>query len=219
MDDCLTGKTALPDRREKLHDWDVFTAMILAAWIRRFTMDNPNANKVAAQWMSIVTYAFTRGSYTHADYVDAYSQTFGIKPNGGRLVDFVSFYTISMLANSLDCSIEEALVNYVLSKEDGIYYIYDKRLSTLPRLFESREASRYLGAIELLSRYGSARGKLRFVADWLNDNKNTQGKWDMGKSVNDKVYFPLSDNWRSREKREADCTERISALMKALSDN
>lgn len=216
MDDCLTGKNAIPDRREKLHDWDIFTSMILAAWIRRFTLDNPNANKIAKQWADIVSCAFARGSYNHSDYVTAYQETFGIKPNGGRFIDFVSFYPISMLANSLDCSTEEALMDYVLSKEDGINYVYDKKLTTLPRSFESREASRYLGAVELLSSYASAKGRLQFVVDWLNDNRNIHGKWDMGKTVNDKVYFPLSDNWRAQGTRETDCTERINALVEKL---
>lgn len=216
MDDCLTGKNTIPDRREKLHDWDIFTSMILATWIRRFTMDNPNANKVATQWANIVAYAFTSGSYNHLDYVTAYRETFGIKPDGGRLVDFVNFYPISMLSNSLDYRVEKAVMDYVLSKENGIYYVFDKKITTLPSSFESREASRYLGAVELLSSYASAKEKLQFVVDWLNDNRNIHGKWDMGNSVNDKVYFPLSDNWRTQEKRESDCTERIIALMKEL---
>ena len=56
------------------------------------------------------------------------------------------------------------------------------------------------------------------MVDWLNANKNENGKWDMGKTVNDKVYFPLSDDWRKRETREADCTERITSLIRALSE-
>ena len=55
------------------------------------------------------------------------------------------------------------------------------------------------------------------VVDWLEANRNDNGKWDMGKGVNDKVYFPLSDNWRKAETREADCTERITRLMNELS--
>ncbi|MBQ3012846.1 MAG: hypothetical protein IJD74_04830 [Clostridia bacterium] len=216
MDDCLTGKNTIPDRQEKLHDWDVFTSLMLATWIRRFTLDNPNANRVAEQWTGIITNAFAGGTYSHSDYLVAYYEAFGMKPNGGRLVDFVNFYPISILIDCLDSSTETAFVNYVLSKEDGIYYVYDKALSTLPCSFESREASRYLGAIELLSRYDSAKDKLHFVADWLIDNKNTNGKWDMGKAVNDKVYFPLSDDWRKQKTREADCTERIDALLRDL---
>ena len=216
MDDCLTGKNTIPDRREKLHDWDVFTSMMVATWIRRFTLDNPNANKIANQWAEIITSAFVGGVYNHSDYIMAYHATFGIKPNGGRLDDFVNFYPISMLTGCLDSRTEMALVNYVLSKEDGIYYVYDKALSTLPCNFESREASRYLGAIELLSKYDSAKDRLKFVVDWLIAKRNRNGKWDMGKAANDKVYFPLSDDWRKQETREKDCAERIDALLRDL---
>ena len=70
--------------------------------------------------------------------------------------------------------------------------------------------------IELLSKYRFAKSDLKFVADWLVEQRNTNGKWDMGKIVNDKVYFPLSDDWRRQETREADCTERVDALLKDL---
>ena len=39
MRDCLSGKREIPDRREKLIDWDVFTSLMLSTWIRRFTRD------------------------------------------------------------------------------------------------------------------------------------------------------------------------------------
>ena len=38
----------------------------------------------------------------------------------------------------------------------------------------------------------------------------------MSKIVNDKVYFPLSDDWRKKETREADCTQRVENLLKEL---
>lgn len=69
----------------------------------------------------------------------------------------------------------------------------------------------------MLAEYKFARDKLEFVADWLIDNKNENGAWDLGKTVNDKIYFPLSDDWRKMGAREADCTERIGTLLKALS--
>ena len=216
MDDCITGKTAIPDRREKLHDWDIFTSLMLATWIRRFTLDNTNANRIAKQWADIITYAFAKDQYNHDDYVKAYLETFGIRPSGGRLVDFVNFYPVSLLVNALDVNTERAFVDYVMSKENGIYYIYDRKLMTLPDSFESKEASHYLGAVELLSKYNSAKGKMQFVVEWLNNNKNAKGNWDMGKTVNDKVYFPLSDSWRAKGKREYDCTERIKALINEL---
>lgn len=126
------------------------------------------------------------------------------------------FYPISIISDCLDEKMEQALVDHIL--ECGIYYIYDKKLAALPENFESKEASRYLAAIEMLAQYKHARYKLDFVVDWLNVNRNENGNWDMGKTVNDKLYFPLSDDWRKKETREADCTERIEKLMTQLID-
>lgn len=216
MDDCLSGKKSIPDREEKVHDWGIFTSLILAARIRRFTYDNPNANKVARQWADVISCAFARGKYNHDEYVSAYRDILGLKPKGGRLIDFVNFYPISLLTDCLDEKTERAVVDYVLNWDGGIYYIYESKISVLPQDFVSKKASRYLAAIEMLSKYKFAADKLHFVVDWLDANRNENGKWDMGASVNDKVYFPLSDDWRKRGAREADCTERIGKLMVVL---
>ena len=216
MDDCLAGRKAIPDHREKIHDWDVFTALILSTWIRRFTDGNPRANQVAGQWAEIVTAAFAGGTYAHEAYVAAYHDI--IRPCGGRLVSFASFYPVSLVSDRLDPQTQRAVVDDLLHQEHGVYYIYDGVIANPPACFESREASRWLAAVELLARYRHARPQLRFAADWLNDHRNENGCWDMGKAVNDKLYFPLSDSWRRAETREADCTHRISRLIRTLTD-
>lgn len=216
MSDCLVGKKQIPDRREKLHNWDVFTDLMLSTWIRRFTNEIEKANSVAETWANIVTHAFSKGEYLHADYVKAYESVFGMIPRGGRLVDFTSFYPVSLMANQLDESTEGKVFDYILNKEDGIYYIYGECLSRLPVSFTSKQASRYLGAIELMSLYRRNTSKFRFVTDWLESNKNESGLWDMGSSAKDHVYFPLSDTWRQRSNREMDCTYRIKNLLFAI---
>ena len=153
MSDCLAGKKQTPDRREKLHNWDIFTDLMLSTWIRRFTNKINKANSVAETWANIVTQAFSKGEYLHADYVNAYVSAFGMMPRGGRLVDFVSFYLVSLLADQLDESTESKVFNYIMNNEDGIYYVYGQRLSVLPPTFTSKQASRYLGAIEIISLY------------------------------------------------------------------
>lgn len=216
MNDCLIGKKSTPDYREKKHDWDVFTALMLSTWIRRFTVDNLAANKVAKQWADVITSAFKGGTYNYEEYVSAHYDILGMKPGEGSIIGLEIFYPISLVSDCLDKKTEQALVDHIM--DCGIYYIYDSKLSVLPKDFESKEASRYLAAIELLSKYKYSRHKLKFVADWLNDNRNENGNWDMGKTVNDKLYFPLSDDWRKKEIREADCTERITKLMSELLD-
>jgi len=214
MSDCLVGKKVIPDRVEKVHDWHVFLSLILSAGIRRFTDDNPVANEVAEQWAEIVTAAFAEGSYNYDKYVDAYKRV--LKPSGGRIIGIENYYPVSLLCDCLDEKTECAFVEHLLNFNNGIYYIYNGMLAVPPQEFQSKNASRYLGAIELLVRYKHARHKLSFVADWLNANRNENGKWDMGKTVNDKLYFPLSDDWRKSETREADCTERIEKILSCL---
>jgi len=215
MQDCLKGKKEIPDRREKGHDWDIFTALILSAWIRRFTKDDHNANNVAERWAEIISRAFEKGSYDHDIYVDTYRKVLEPKPKGGRLLDFANFYHISLLPDFLDDKTASAMIDYILHNKTGIYYIYDKQLSILPQTFKSIEASRYLAAIELLAEYKNAecRDRLMFVVEWLNANKEDDGNWDMGPLAKDGVRFPLSDSWRKKELRVKDCTYRTSKLI------
>lgn len=214
MSDCLVGKKNIPDRVEKVHDWNVFLSLILSTGIRRFTKDNPIANKVVEQWAEIVTATFADGNYHYDKYVEAYKSV--LKPNGGRIIGIENYYPVSLLCDCLDEKTQCAFVEHILNFNKGIYYVYDNKITAPPQEFQSKNASRYLGAIELLVRYKHAQHKLNFVIDWLYANRNENGKWDMSKAVNDKLYFPLSDDWRKSEIREADCTERIENILKQL---
>ncbi len=120
------------------------------------------------------------------------------------------------MAGLLDERTEQAYVAHIIQQENGIYYVYDRKIALLPKAFQSKEASRFLAAIELLAEYEASREQLIYVVKWLRENQNVNGKWDMGNVVNDKVYFPLSDSWRKVETREADCTERISGIISKL---
>lgn len=220
MQDCLAGKKEIPDRREKIHNWDIFTALMLSTWIRRFIKDDDNANNVGKKWAEIISHAFKNGVYDNNLYVEIYKKVHRLPPKGGRLLDIVNFYHVSLVADLLDDKIALALMNYILQKRSGIYYIYGKQLSILPQTFKSIEASRYIAAIELLSEYRNpgCKEKLMFVVEWLNINKEQNGYWDMGTMVKDGVRFPLSDSWRKKVSRIKDCTYRISKLIKNIGD-
>ena len=217
MNDCLTGVKEIPDKREKLHDWDIFTSLLLATWIRRFTKENPAANVVAEKWAEVVTTAFKDGTYNHQEYIKAFHDILGMKPKGGKLIDVVQFYGVSIINGCLDKETERKVLEYIINKPDGIYYTYDKCIRKLPDVFESKQASWYLGGIELISEYETAKYHLQFVVDWIKENVNENGKWDMGKTAKDGLYFPLSDDWRNEETRQLDCTSRMKKLLDKLS--
>ena len=217
MSDCLTGKKQIPDRHEKLHDWDIFTTLMLSTWVRRFTNDNIPANKTAEKWAKVISSAFLNSEYNHTEYMKAYHDILGMKPKGGRLIDFANFYPVSLTADMYDEKTEGNVFDYILGHKDGIYYIYGGTpLTVLPAVFNSKQASRYLGAIELLTAYKRNLNKFGFIHDWIMINRNENGKWDMGSNVNDKIYFPLSNSWRRSEIREMDCTYRIQKLLNSI---
>ncbi len=215
MHDCLTGAKSIPDPEEQVVDWPCFVDMMLAAWICRFTDGDPQANAVAEAWAEVITSGFAPGYYDEAAYSDAYRRILGLKP-GTRMIGPGNFYPVSLAAGRLSAVTQDAFVAHILHHPGGIYYIYDKPLRLLPADFRSREASRYLAAIELLAAFPHGRRHLTFAADWLESHRNSRDAWDMGSAVADRVYFPLADSWRSASTREADCTERIRHLMSLL---
>lgn len=215
LHNCLNGKLTIPDRREKLHDWDIFTDLMLSTWIKKFIPEDKLAKKIQGKWTTIINSAFDSGEYDNNKYISTYENIFGIKPKGGRLVDFVSFYQISLLTNCLDKNIEPKYFKYILEHDPGIYYIYGKKIIMVPKVFQSKYTSYYMGAIEMLAEYNNPECKkqLNFIVKWLNHNKNKENKWDMGKEAKDGIYFPLSDSWRKEEDRIKDCTYRIEKII------
>lgn len=112
----------------------------------------------------------------------------------------------------LDKQTESLMLDYVLRHEGGIYYVYESRIDIVPDEFQSKKTSRYLAAIELLTRYEFGKEKLSFALDWLKEKQSADGTWDMGAVSKDGVYFPLSDRW-DKNTRITDSTHRISKLF------
>lgn len=216
MERFLQGKEKFPDRVEKIHDWNIYTQLMAATQIRRFLPDNELAMGIANQWKEIIEYAFSDNGYNQRRYEEVYEAIFSIKPRGGRLVDFVHFYPLTLLDGLLSKKIEGLVLDYVINHPTGIYYIYDKPLNILPESFTSKQATRYLSGIEILSEYTNSKEKLSFAATWLMNNVSEDGFWDMGTDVKDNVVFPLSSSWRNDFNRKLDCTVRIMTLLTKL---
>jgi hypothetical protein len=213
---CLKGDIVIPDRREKHRDWDVFLRLMFASWIKSFYPNNSLAKEVAIQWANIIENSFRGEDYNHEVYIKTYFDTFKIVPRCGRLADFITYYQVLILQGMLKPDTERKVLNFIVNNETGIYYIYGSKILNLPRVFASKETSRYLSAVELLADYTYAKEILGFVVEWLFENKGEDGYWDMGAMSKDGIYYPLSDSWRSAETRKKDCTIRIENLLAKL---
>jgi hypothetical protein len=216
MTACLRGERKMDNSWEKQHNWHLFSMMMLATWVKLIEPDNDLALDIARQRATVIEEAFHNGYYIHEKYVKAYVNQFKSKPRGGREVDFANFYAISLLQGVLTPQVESLMLDLILEKTDGIYYIYDAQLKTTPTVFASKQTSHYLSAMEILACYSTAKAKLGFVVEWLNAHQDGNTQWDLGAVASDGVYFPRVESWRKAANRKADCTERILSLLSRL---
>ena len=222
MHNCLANTSLMPDPREKRMDWDIFIELMLSAWIRKFTDEDALANDASKKWRTVVEAAFQNGQYDPDVYINTLYEL--MKPKYGtvkrhkELLRIDYYYPISLLAGEIDERIERAFFDYTMDSETGYYYGFVGSVLHPPSDFCSKEASRYLSAVELYCDYPNryCKEKLKPAIDWLNANRNANGRWDMGAGVKDGTYFPLSDSWRTAELRETDCTYRIEKIIAAL---
>jgi len=218
LNNCLIKKMEIPDRQEKVHNWKIFTELMLSTWIKIFTVENKKANEIANNWSNIINGSFENGIYDNLKYITLYEKILGLRPKGGRLIDFINFYPVSLMTNILDKKIEPLFFKYVLNHNYGIYYLWDKILIKTPEVFNSKYTNRYLNAIELLAEYNciECKKQLDFIKKWLNQNMIDKNKWDLGKEAKDGINFPLSDSWRKEKDRINDCSYRIIKLLEKL---
>lgn len=216
LEECLAGRRSIPDRREKVGDWDAFVTLILATWLRQCDPTSARATAEAKRWATVIESAFASGEYDHRSYLDSYRDVFGRPARGDRLVDLVTFYQLILAQGALTPLCERSLVRHVVTHRSGIYYIYESDLLAPPTAFASRQTGRYLTALEILAGYPAAAALLSGARDWLLDHRAPDGSWDLGPAVRDGVNFPLSGSWRNPAVRRLDCTARIGRLVERL---
>lgn len=139
MTACLCGERKIDNYWEKSINWNLFTKLMLSTWVRIFQPDNDAALSFAKQWADIISKAFENGTYDAGAYKKAYISEFNSKPKGDRERDFVDFYHLNLIKGVLTYEIEQSMLDYVMSKPDGIYYIYNKPIIELPKAFKSKE--------------------------------------------------------------------------------
>ena len=215
MTTCLRGERKIDTYWEKSTDWAMYEPLMLAAWIRRFDRNQPDALVYAHRWAKVVEAGFMQGKLDASAWNAAYETEFRRKDRHPQPIGFTPFYHAMLLPDLLTPEAESAMIQHIL--EHGMYYIYDKPLIHPPAAFASKKTSYWLAALEMLAEYSCVKDKLAFAAAYLYMNIGSNSQWDLGPTANDKVYFPLSDSWRTKTARKADCTERIHHIIDSIS--
>lgn len=208
---CLYKNIVIPDRREKVINWDVFEELMFSAWLNNFHVDDEKVSSIQLVWKSVIENSIIDNKFSFEEYKKQYRLTFGAK--GLKVISPSSFYMVCLLAKKLTLSAKQAYFQYVM--EQGIYYIYNKNLFEVPTLFDSKNTIYYLIAIKLISPYAS-ENELNFVKTWIYKHRSLEGYWDMPNLKPDGTVFPRINNWRKNENKLADISQFINDVLSVL---
>ena len=186
-----------------------------AARLSQLDSGHPAVRAVAAKWEDIISASLTGDGIDRTIYHERYERYFG-QPEEVMSDRILSAYVLWLLRDRLDYAVSLRLTDYLINRSRGIFLINNRALRYLPLSFQSRECQRYLVALSILADYPSAGTLLESAFNWLWDQMNNNGFWDFGDVARDGLELPLSDSWRRKGSRQADCTVRILSLMVRL---
>lgn len=211
----LEGAVDFPDPPERNNRWSTGTQLFVASTLARICPTLPILDKPWKLWAEIAERTFSSGRYDAEAEIRAHRMLTGASVRDSYLV-INGRYQLALLgsrANGLPKSLERALVDWVWHKEDGVGYL-EIPLSELPQRFTVGMLDRLFTSLELLSLFPSWRKAASNVIDWLWTNRNDEGFWDLGPRASMSVYFPLSENWRMRKRRQHDWSTRVLTLLR-----
>lgn len=204
---CFDGELEIPDRKEKVLQWDVFEKLMFGAWLVFFNVEHDRVKNLQLIWADIIRESVKDGKFNVDLYKTNYQRSFGKLKSGQRVIDPTSFYMVNFLRNQLDEYTSMAYFEHIMEK--GIYYIYNKNLYELPKVFDNKNTIFYLLAIRFAASYARNGEKLNFVKRWLCDNLAQDGFWHMENVKTDGIIFPTSSSWRIKENKLNDINNFI----------
>lgn len=206
---CLYKEIYIPDRREKVINWDVFEELMFSSWLNIFNVKDEKLTSTKMQWKRVIENSVVDNKFNYDEYKKQYRSTFGSL--GKREISPSNFYMVTLLKGVLTPDISNTYFKYIMEK--GIYYIYDKNLYEVPACFDSFKTINYLIAIKLIASFAESSDDLNFIKNWLYKNMSSEGKWIMMKVKPDGVIFPRSENWRKKENKLADINFFINEII------
>jgi len=219
LSDLLEEARDFPDPPEKNNRWLTGKRLFVAATLARISPAHKALDDVWQLWAEIATRTFASGRYDSEAEIQAHKALTGASVKDSYLV-LNNRYQLALLgarATELPKTLENAIVNWVWHKEDGIGYL-EIPLSNPPRHFTAGMLDRLFTSLEILSYFPSW---CRFAGDligWLWTQRNAEGLWDFGPRASMSVYFPLSESWRKMKYRQHDWSTRALALLRKFYD-
>ncbi len=217
----LQGQTTWSDPPEK-HDHPLIfphnIRSVSAAMLALIDNDHPALEPFWRYWAEVVEATFAGGDYDRQAELTCQQRLAGIPSR--RYPPCHVYYPLVILSatrQNLPPGLERRLVEFIMRKPDGIYYVYERSLAAFPRL-EEKGFESWLHGQELLARFASWVEMAPAVLNWLWQQRDAEGLWDVPAGGGRSFAFPLSESWRRTQNRRIDWSVTILRLVSRYFD-
>jgi hypothetical protein len=214
----LEGRIGFPDPPERNNRWETGKKLFAAATLARICPTLRVLDETWDLWATIAEQTFAPGRYDGEAEIRAHEMLTGatVKDSYLALNNRYSLALLGSRAASLPRTVENALVDWVWHKSDGVGYL-EIPLANPPSRYTAGVLDRLFTSLELLSHFPSTLRLADSMIGWLWKQRNSEGLWDFGSRASFSVYFPLSHDWRSVKQRQHDWSTRVLVLLRRLS--
>ncbi|HPU63079.1 MAG TPA: hypothetical protein PK304_02895, partial [Mobilitalea sp.] len=159
------------------------------------------------------------GYYDKEEEGKAQNEYFGFYTK--KTLPAFGYYNLLLLAPTdkeryISDSADRALVDYCMTKADGVIYVYNSGLSEFVTIDairrDSRDFCHWIRALSLISKFNGWKKYEDKYFEWILNQRNEDGLWELPKKPN-RYDFPLSDSWRTRKNRIIDSTIMVLRLL------
>jgi hypothetical protein len=212
MQGVLAGQVTWSDPPEKHEGWPANIQFITAGVLASIDPRHPALAPHARTWAEIVRRTFHGGQYDPSAERQAHRDLNGIVTKG-KYLKLAGLYPLRLLAlpcSGLEAGVEQALLHWLWTKADGIYYTYGAAMGRMPPL-DSPHFIFWLEGQSLLSGFAGWRALAEPLLERLWAARGPDGLWDFGPHARASAAMPLSENWKNPLDRKIDCS--VYALM------
>jgi hypothetical protein len=229
---CNNDEVKFPDRDEVTNSWmDIGVRWSTFGSIALIDPMHPSLDRAWEKWAHLVNGTFSSGQFNQDDHTKAFLRLAVNELTNRQMkllsnMNFIGMrYCVEILgatANRLPKEIERAYVKWLLTRDEGIYYICGRHYDTAPDMDE-REFLSWLNVHQVVSGFDSWQDYADKVLHDIRNYSGPDGLWQptRGAKVLSRLKMhsmhQLSENWREPDNVKIDFSIRIlSFLKKAL---
>jgi len=208
------------EKQDNIRWWpEMFVPLVCAGMLAVIDEDNEALVMHRKRWTYFAEVAFGKGYYDKEEESKAQNEYFGFYTK--KTLPAFGYYNLLLLAPTdkeryISDLTDRALVDYCMTKANGIIYVYNRGLSDFVAIDTVRKDSRdfchWIRALSLVSKYSGWKKYEDKYFEWILNQRNEDGLWELPKKPN-RYDFPMSDSWRTRKNRVIDSTIMVLRLL------